>query len=99
MMRAPESVKRFNSAKKRFLFGVLNNFFKQEFPKLLGPILRKKLVEELIKLLREFNKSPIMWCKKWSVRGVYGVILLAGDKLWGGDEFLRFYLVLWEADD
>ena len=48
---------------------------------------------------REFNKSPIMWCKKWSVRGVYGVILLAGDKLWGGDEFLRFYLVLWEADD
>ena len=53
MMRAPESVKRFNSAKKRFLFGVLNNFFKQEFPKLLGPILRKKLVEELIKLLQE----------------------------------------------
>jgi hypothetical protein len=53
MIKAPDCIKRFDSAKARFLEGALNNFFKREFPKLLGPILRTKLVEELIKLLQE----------------------------------------------
>lgn len=53
MIKTPDHVKRFNSAKKRLLGGGLNNFFEQEFPKLLGPILRRKLVEELIKLLEK----------------------------------------------
>ena len=53
MIRAADCVKRFHSAKVRFFEGVLNNFFKCEFPKLLGPILRRKLVEELIKLLQD----------------------------------------------
>ena len=53
MIKAPECRKRFHSAKARFLQGALNNFFKGEFPKLLGPILRNKLVEELIKLLQD----------------------------------------------
>ena len=52
MIKAPDCIKRFHSAKARFLEGALNNFFKREFPKLLGPILRRKLVEELIKLLQ-----------------------------------------------
>jgi len=51
MMRSPDPIRRFNSAKARFLKGVLDHFFKKEFPKLIGPLLRSKLVEELIKLL------------------------------------------------
>ena len=53
MIKAPDCIKRFHSAKARFLEGALNNFFKREFPKLLGPILRRKLVEELIRLLQD----------------------------------------------
>jgi hypothetical protein len=57
MIKAPDCHKRFHSAKTRFLESALNNFFKCEFPKLLGPILRRKLVEELIKLLE--NLLPL----------------------------------------
>ena len=53
MMRSPDPVRRFNSAKARSLRGVLDNFFRKEFPKLIGPLLRSKLVEELIKLLEK----------------------------------------------
>jgi hypothetical protein len=52
MIKAPDGLKRFSSAKARFLEGALNTFFKREFPKLLGPILRRKLVDELIKMLQ-----------------------------------------------
>ena len=51
MIKSPDSVKRFNSAKVRFLKGILDNFFKNEFPKLIGPILRDKLTDELINIL------------------------------------------------
>ena len=51
MIKSPDCRKRFASAKTRFLDGALNNFFKRELPKVLGSILRSKLVEELIKLL------------------------------------------------
>lgn len=53
MIKAPDCRKRFSSAKARFLEAGLNTFFKREFPKLLGPLLRRKLVEELIKLLQD----------------------------------------------
>ena len=53
MIKAPDCLKRFSSAKARFLEGALNIFFKREFPKLLGPILRRKLVEELINLIQD----------------------------------------------
>lgn len=53
MIKSPDCVKRYSSAKVRSLQGVLNNFFKREFPKLLGPILRHKMVEELLKLLQD----------------------------------------------
>lgn len=53
MIKCPDCVKRFNSAKVRFLKGTLESFFKQEFPKLIGPILRGKLIDELIKLLNK----------------------------------------------
>ena len=53
MIKAPECFKRFSSARARFLESALNIFFKREFPKLLGPILRRKLVEELINLIQD----------------------------------------------
>jgi hypothetical protein len=53
MIKSPDYVKRFNSTKVRFLKGSLNSFFKQEFPKLIGPILRTKLIDELIKLIEK----------------------------------------------
>jgi len=51
MIRTPDNIKHFNSARARFLKGTLNNFFQREFPKLLGPILRDKLIDELIHIL------------------------------------------------
>jgi hypothetical protein len=53
MIKSPDYVKRFNSAKARFLKGILDNFFESEFPKLIGPILRDKLTDELIKILEK----------------------------------------------
>ena len=68
MIKSPDYVKRFNSAKVRFLKGSLNSFFKQEFPKLIGPILRTKLIDELIKLIEKIlplkdhlNPGQIAW--------------------------------------
>jgi len=51
MIKTPDCQKRYQSAKVRFLKGALNNFFEREFPKLLGPILRDKLIDELIDIL------------------------------------------------
>ena len=53
MIKSPDCRKRFHSAKARFLEGALNNFLKRELPKVLGPILRGKLIEELLKLLKD----------------------------------------------
>jgi hypothetical protein len=53
MIKSPDCRKRYHSAKARSLEGTLNNFFKRELPKVLGPILRSKLIEELIKLLKD----------------------------------------------
>lgn len=51
MITPPKYVKMYSSAETRFLRGALDNFFKREFPKFFGPILRKKLVDELIEIL------------------------------------------------
>ena len=68
MIKSPDCVKRFNSAKVRFLKGILDNFFKNEFPKLIGPILRDKLTDELINILdkmlplKDYLKpGQVMW--------------------------------------
>lgn len=51
MIQKSWSAKKFGSAESRFLQGALENFFKREFPKFFGPIVREKLVNELIKIL------------------------------------------------
>jgi hypothetical protein len=51
MIQPSQHIKQFGSAKVRFVKRILDNFFKREFPKLIGPIVREKLIDELMKLL------------------------------------------------
>jgi hypothetical protein len=51
MIKPPDCYKHYNSAKQRFLKGLLINFFDRELPKLFGPTLRQKLADEIIKLV------------------------------------------------
>lgn len=50
MITKPDCVKHYSSAKERFLKPIVMNFFRNEFPKLFGPIIRAKLADELINL-------------------------------------------------
>ncbi len=50
MIQVPDAFKRYNSARARFLRPFMARFFRQEFPRLLGPILRDRLVDELLRL-------------------------------------------------
>lgn len=51
MLTPPSYVKLNQSARQRFLKGLLMNFFERELPKLFGPTLRQKLADELVKLI------------------------------------------------
>lgn len=50
VIRPPDCIKRYHSAKARFLKPVIANFFARECPKLFGPVMREKIADELIKL-------------------------------------------------
>ena len=50
MIKAPDSIKRYRSAKARFFKPVIINFFARECPRFFGPVVREKLADELIKL-------------------------------------------------
>lgn len=56
MINKADCLKRYSSAKTRFLKPVIMNFFSSEFPKLFGPIIREKLADELITLFE--NNCP-----------------------------------------
>jgi hypothetical protein len=51
MIKPPQAQKHYGSAKQRFLRGILLNFFQREFTKLFGPLMREKIVDELVKLI------------------------------------------------
>jgi len=53
MIRPPDSVKRYQSAKERFLKPVIVNFFSRECPKFFGPVLRDKLADELLSIFED----------------------------------------------
>ncbi len=53
MIEKSYSVKHYSSAKSRFLKPIIMNFFRQEFPKLFGPVIRAKLADELIDLFEK----------------------------------------------
>jgi hypothetical protein len=48
VIKPPDSVKRYHSAKARFLKPVIMSFFARECPRFFGPTLREKLAEELV---------------------------------------------------
>jgi len=53
MIRSPDSVKRYQSAKERFLKPAIVNFFARECPKFFGPMLRDKLAGELLSIFED----------------------------------------------
>ncbi len=50
MIKTPDSVKRYRSAKARFFKPVIIQFFATECPRLFGPLMREKLADELIRI-------------------------------------------------
>lgn len=56
MIAKPDCVKRYSSAKHRFLKSVIMCFFQNEFPKFFGPVLREKIADELIGIFE--NNCP-----------------------------------------
>jgi DNA-dependent RNA polymerase auxiliary subunit epsilon len=51
MIRSPDSVKRYHSARQRFLKAAFLSFFAREFPKLFGPLMRERIVDELLQMV------------------------------------------------
>ena len=51
MIKEPYYVKKYNSAKERFLKQMIAGFFTSELPRLFGPTLRDKLAGEIMKLV------------------------------------------------
>ena len=55
MIRPPDSVKRYSSAKERFFKPAIMNFFAQECPRFFGPVLREKIADELLTLFESLS--------------------------------------------
>ena len=55
MIRPPDSVKRYKSAKERFFKPVIMHFFARECPRFFGPVLREKIADELLKLFESVS--------------------------------------------
>ena len=53
MISPPHYVGRYRSAQQRFLTSLLEHFFARECPKLFGPVLRRKIVEELLHIITQ----------------------------------------------
>jgi len=68
MIKSPDSVKRYDATRHRFLKPVLINFFAREFPKLFGPLMRERIADELICLfekttpeVKRIKPGQILW--------------------------------------
>jgi len=68
MIKSPDSVKRYEAAKHRFLRSVFINFFAREFPKLFGPVMCERIADELICLfektapeVKRIKPGQILW--------------------------------------
>lgn len=55
MIRPPDSVKRYSSAKERFFKPAIMNFFARECPRFFGPVLREKIADELLTLFESLS--------------------------------------------
>jgi len=85
LINKADCLKRYSSAKTRFLKPVIMNFFSREFPKLFGPIIREKLADELITLF-ESNCPDVKRLKPGQL------LWNALDKNTRGDSPLRRYV-------
>src|SRR6056297_749477 len=50
MIKPPSCQNRYNSARQRFLQPVIENFFAREFPRFFGPVMRRKVAEQLVSI-------------------------------------------------
>jgi hypothetical protein len=55
VIRQPDSVKRYSSAKERFFKPAIMNFFARECPRFFGPVLREKIADELLALFESVS--------------------------------------------
>jgi hypothetical protein len=51
MIPQPQYKKHYNSARQRFLQSSIESFFNNEFPKIFGPIIRKKIAEKIVEIV------------------------------------------------
>lgn len=68
MIKAPDSVKRYSSAKARFLKPVIMSFLARECPRFFGPVMRERMAAELINLFEtiapdrsRFKPGQMLW--------------------------------------
>jgi len=55
VIRPPDSVKRYKSAKERFMKPLIMNFFARECPRFFGPVLRERIADELLTLFESVS--------------------------------------------
>jgi hypothetical protein len=53
MIEQPQSQKHYGSAKKRFLQASIESFLDQEFPRTFGPVIRQKISEKIVELIKQ----------------------------------------------
>jgi len=53
MITQPQSQKHYGSAKKRFLQASIENFLDREFPRTFGPVIRQKMSEKIVELVKQ----------------------------------------------
>ena len=55
MLQKPSYYKRYNPARSRFVKPAIEEFFKKEFPKHFGPVMRNNIALELIEIFEKLN--------------------------------------------
>lgn len=58
MIKPPYCQNRYNSARQRFLEPVIENFFAREFPRFFGPVMRRKVAEQLVSIFENLYPPP-----------------------------------------
>lgn len=57
MIPTPDAQKRYRTARERLVRYALNRFFALEFPRLFGPLLRQKVVDELLRIFSTLHRD------------------------------------------
>jgi hypothetical protein len=57
MLQTPDPIKRYQAAEQRFFKPIVEEFFRREFPKLFGPIMRERIAKEIEDLFLAMHPS------------------------------------------